>query len=191
MEIPHLFMKDNIINKEQHSLDLNNLRLIHLAFFIAFAIAIYVVESFIPKPFPFMKLGLANVVVLLLMVSGNTRYAFLVVIGKTITGGFLSGLLLSPTTLLSLCGSVTSLCVMTLFLRSKINFSIIGLSILGAVSHNLVQIVVVRFILIKENTIFYLTPLLIIMGIVTGIVIGFIAKLFLDRLNGNYKTESS
>ncbi len=184
-------MKDNKLNKEHYKLDLTDLRLIHLAFFTAFAIAIYVVESFVPKPFPFMKLGLANVVVLLLLVSGNFRYAFLVVIGKTIAGGFLSGLLLSPTTLLSLSGSVASLCVMTLFMRSKINFSIIGLSILGAVSHNLIQIVVVRFILIKENTIFYLTPLLIIMGIVTGIVIGYIAKLFLDRLNGNYKTKSS
>ena len=61
----------------------------------------------------------------------------------------------------------------------------IGISILGAVTHNFAQIAVVRLILIKENTIFYLTPLLIIMGIVTGIIIGYIAKLFMDRINGD------
>jgi len=110
MGIPHLFMKDKKLIKEHHKLDLTDLRLIHLAFFIAFAITIYVVESFIPKPFPFMKLGLANIVVLILLISGNLRYAFLVVIGKTIVGGFFSGLLLSPTTLLSLSGSDLFLC---------------------------------------------------------------------------------
>ena len=177
-------MKDKIILKEQHPIDLSNLRLIHLAFFTAFAITIYVVESFIPKPFPFMKLGLANIVVLLLLVSGNMRYAFIVIIGKTVAGGFFSGLFLSPTTLLSISGSICSLCVMTIAIKSKVHFSIIGISIVGAVAHNLAQIAVVRLILIKENTIFYLTPLLIIMGIVTGIIIGYIAKLFLDRING-------
>ena len=178
-------MKDKIIQKGQPALDLSNLRLIHLAFFTAFAIAIYVVESFIPKPFPFMKLGLANIVVLLLLVSGNVRYALIVIIGKTVAGGFFTGLFLSPTTLLSLSGSLCSLCVMMLFLKSRVRFSIIGISISGAVTHNLAQIAVVRLILIKENTIFYLTPLLIIMGIVTGIIIGYIAKLFMDRINGD------
>ncbi|MDP8201589.1 MAG: Gx transporter family protein [Candidatus Tenebribacter burtonii] len=176
-------MKNEIISEEQHKLDLSNLRLIHLAFFTAFAITIYVVESFIPKPFPFMKLGLANIVVLLLLVSGNVHYALIVIIGKTIAGGFFSGLFLSPTTLLSISGSLCSFGIMMLFIKSKIRFSMIGISILGAISHNLAQIVIIRLILIKENTIFYLTPLLIFMGIVTGIIIGYIAKLFMDRIN--------
>ncbi len=178
-------MKETIIPKEQQTIDLSNLRLIHLAFFTAFAISIYVVESFLPKPFPFMKLGLANIVVLLLLVSGNVRYALIVIIGKTVAGGFLSGLFLSPTTLLSISGSLCSLVIMTIFIKSKVRFSLIGISILGAVAHNLAQIAIVRLILIKENTIFYLTPLLIIMGIVTGIIIGYIAKLFMDRINGD------
>jgi len=183
-------MKDKIIPEKQQSIDLSNLRLIHLAFFTAFAITIYVVESFIPKPFPFLKLGLANIVVLLLLVSGNFRYALVVIIGKTVAGGFISGLFLSPTTLLSISGSLCSLCVMAIVLKSKARFSLLGISILGAVTHNLVQIVVVRLILIKENTIFYLTPLLIFMGIATGILIGYIAKLILNRINGDYEKRS-
>lgn len=183
-------MKDKVISQEQPVIDLANLRSIHLAFFTAFAIAIYIVESYIPKPLPFIRLGLANIVVLLLLFSGNWRYALLVIIGKTFVGGFFSGLFLSPTTLLSISGSLCSFGIMIIFLKSNIGFSMIGISILGAVTHNLVQMVVVRLLLIKGNAIFYLTPLLILMGIVTGIIIGYIAKLFQDRIKRDYEKRS-
>lgn len=188
--IPLLFMKDKKSAAGHHKIDLEDLRLIHLAFFTAFAITIYVLESFIPKPFPFMKLGLTNIVVLLLMFSGNLRYAFLVIIGKTLIGGFFSGMLFSPTTLLSISGSVCSFLVMMIFIKSKLGFSIIGISVLGAVTHNLVQLTVVRFLLIRQSAIFYLTPLLILLGIVTGIIIGFIAGSFQNRLKRDYEKRS-
>jgi len=190
MGIPLLFMKDIKNSENQPVIDLANLRLIHLAFFTAFAITIYVVESFLPKPFPFMKLGLANIVVLLLLFSGNIKYAFLVIIGKTFIGGFLSGMFLSPTTLLSISGSLCSFFVMLIFIKSKFGFSIIGISIIGAVTHNLVQLIVVRSLLIKQSAIFYLTPLLILLGIVTGIIIGFIARSFQNRLKRNYEKRN-
>ncbi|MCF7858591.1 MAG: Gx transporter family protein [Candidatus Cloacimonetes bacterium] len=175
----------------KNNFDFSNLRLIHLAFFTALAIALYVVESFIPRPFPFIKLGLANLVVLLLLVNDYRRFALIVILGKTVIGGFFSGLLFSPTTLLSLGGSLISFCVMVFIIKSRIPFSIIGISVLGAVSHNITQIVIVRFVLIKENTIFCLTPLLIILGIVTGIIIGYLAKIFMGRLNGEHEKRSS
>ncbi len=149
-----------------------------LAFYTAFAVTIYIVENFIPKPFPFMKLGLANVVILMLLHMRNFKFAIIVGLSKTFIGGFISGTLLSPTTLLSFSGSVLSLIIMILFIKSRINFSLIGISILGAISHNFAQIIVVRLILIKENSIFYLTPLLIILGIVTGIITGYLAIVF-------------
>ncbi|HHE37284.1 MAG TPA: Gx transporter family protein [Candidatus Cloacimonetes bacterium] len=153
-----------------------------LAFFTAFAITIYVVENFIPKPLPFMKFGLANIVILILLFVYNFKNAFIVAVSKTLIGGFFSGTLLSPTTILSLSGSICSLLVMFLFLKTKINFSIIGISILGAVFHNLAQISIVRFLLIKEDSIFYLAPILILMGIITGIITGFLAHLFINRI---------
>ncbi len=71
---------------------------------------------------------------------------------------------------------------MFLTIRSHFGFSIIGISIIGAVAHNLTQIVVVRILLIRENSIFYLTPILVIMGIVTGIVTGYLTYLIKDSL---------
>jgi len=154
----------------------------YLAIYTAFAITIFVVETFIPKPFPFLKLGLANIVTLLLLSTNNIKEAVLIAYCKTIIGGFATGTLFSPTTVLSLSGTSLSLLIMILLLKSKFNFSILGLSIAGAVCHNFGQIAAVRFILIKENSIFYLTPLLIVTGIVTGIITGYIAFLVIKEL---------
>ena len=165
----------------QMNLSSNN-KIIKLAFFTAFAVTVYVLESFIPKPLPFMRLGLANIVILLLLFSDDYSSAFIVAISKTIIGGFFSGAIFSPSTILSISGSIVALSLMILFIRSKFGFSIIGISIIGAVSHNLTQILVVRFLLIKENSIFYLTPVLVIMGIVTGIIIGYLTYLIKDKI---------
>ena len=157
--------------------------LLYLAFFTAFAVTAYILESFVPKPLPFMKLGLSNVVILALLITENIKPALIVALAKTFIGGLLTGMLIGPTTLLSLTGTFTALAFMILFLRLPVNFSIIGISIIGAVTHNFGQIIIVRLVLIKENSIFYLTPVLILMGIVTGIITGYIAKIFVDKMN--------
>jgi uncharacterized membrane protein len=156
-----------------------------LAFFTACAVTVYLLESFIPKPLPFMKLGLSNVVILVLLMAGNHRSAFLVALAKTLIGGIFSGTLISPTTLLSSGGTILAFLIMILLIRIPIRFSILGISIAGAVGHNFAQICLVRLFLIKENSIFYLTPLLILMGIVTGIITGYLAKMFLDKLDSS------
>ena len=177
-------VRKRILENPKLQIELNNtenFRLIHLAFFTALAISIYVLENLLPRPFPFMKIGLSNVVVLILLIKWNFRSALVVAVAKTFIGGFFTGTVLSPTTLFSFGGSIVALIVMLVFIRSKIAFSVIGLSIAGAVAHLLTQLVIVRLMLIKENSIFYLTPLMILMGIVTGMVTGFLAKKIMDR----------
>lgn len=148
---------------------------LELAFFTALAVAVYVLESYLPKPLPFLRIGLANVVVLVVLVTRGFSPALVVTLGKTLVGGLFSGLLLSPTTLLSLSGSLTALVVMYLILQTGLGFSLIGISIAGATSHNLIQLILIRFILIREDSIFYLIPVMIVMGIITGIITGFLA----------------
>jgi len=155
-------------------------KILRLAFFTAFAVSVYVLESFIPKPLPFLRLGLSNIVILILLYYREYKSAFIVAFSKTIIGGFFSGALISPATLLSLSGTTVSLVAMLLVLKMELKFSLIGLSILGAALHNLTQIVVVRLLLIRHDTIFYLTPLLIISGIATGIITGYLAYLLKD-----------
>jgi heptaprenyl diphosphate synthase len=157
-------------------LSLNKLNPItRLAFFTAFAVTIFAAESLIPKPLPFMKLGLANIVVIFILINFGFRDALIVTVTKSVIGGFVAGIIFTPTMIMSFGGSLSSVLMMYMLLNSRIKFSIIGISIIGAVSHNITQLVIVRFLLIKESSVFYLTPILIIMGVVTGIVTGYIA----------------
>ncbi|MCF7912662.1 MAG: Gx transporter family protein [Candidatus Cloacimonetes bacterium] len=148
-----------------------------LAFFTAFAITIYIVENLIPKPLPFLKLGLANVIVLLLLWKGNYLAAMIVLISKSILGGLFSGLLLSPMTVISLGASFTAFILMGLALRSKLGFSILGVSIIGATAHNIMQLVIVNWLLVHSTAVWKLLPLMILLGLVTGLITGYLAYL--------------
>jgi len=68
---------------------------------------------------------------------------------------------------------------MMIFFSQKIfSFSILGISVIGAVSHNLTQLVIVRFLIIKSNSIFHLVPFLILFGIIGGMIIGYLGYYF-------------
>ncbi len=173
---------------KQKQIDFRNLTIVQLAFITAFALTLYVLESFIPKPFPFMKLGLSNIVLIILLIARNIKASLIIVFSKSIFGGFFTGTIFTPTTLLSLSGSILAFLVMLFFISSKLSFSFIGISILGAIAHNFGQLFMVRTVLIKENSVFYLTPLLILMGIITGIITGYIAEKFYEK--GFYEKEN-
>lgn len=164
-------------------------RVVLMAFFTAFAIMIYILESFIPKPMPFLKLGLANIVVLLLLGSGYPWSALIVTVSKTLLGGLLSGTFLSPGTLLSLGGSLTAFLVMSVAIQEFFGFSLIGVSICGAVAHNLGQLIVARMIVIKQDSIFCLTPFMILVGIATGIMIGLMTIVFRKAIEKKVSNE--
>jgi heptaprenyl diphosphate synthase len=155
--------------------------LINLAWLTALATAIFFLENLIPKPLPFLKLGLANIIVLILLISNNWRSALIVAFAKIFFGNLISGTFFSITTILSFSGTFFSLLIMTLLIKFPLKFSVLGISVGGAVGHNIGQILVVRILLIKNETIFYLTPVLIVMGIATGLITGYLAKIFIDN----------
>jgi len=176
-------MKRSVINDSLNIKKMNSDRkIIVTALFTAAAASIFILESFIPKPLPFMKIGLANIIPLLLILNRNYKEAFMVIIAKIFLGGLVLGTLISPTTLLSFAGGILAFIIMILFFILPLNFSVIGISIAGAVSHNLGQLIVLRLFLVKESEIFYLTPLLIILGMITGTITGYIAHLLITKI---------
>jgi len=148
-----------------------------LAFFTAFAITIYVLETLIPKPLPFLKLGLANVVVLLLLWKENHLAAFIVIISKSILGGIFTATLISPMTLISLGASLSAFTAMFLAIKLKSGLSLPGTSILGATIHNLAQLAIVNWLLLHSNAAMKLLPLMLILGLVTGLITGYLATI--------------
>ena len=149
---------------------MNTRKTAYLGLFAALAIIFGYVETLLPVfvGIPGIKLGLANLSVLFILYSYSYREAAVVSFVRILIIGFLFGSLFSI--LYSLAGAALSLTVMTL-LKKKTDFSMLGISVAGGVSHNIGQLIVAM--LIVENTsLIYYAPALLISGIVTGLLIG-------------------
>ena len=75
-----------------------------------------------------------------------------------------------------------SLLVMVIARKTKL-FSITGVSVLGAVFHNIGQIIVAA-IVVENSSLFYYLPVLLVSGVVFGVVIGMVGAVLVKRLSG-------
>ena len=140
--------------------------------------------SYVEVLFPFnagipgVKLGLANLVPLIILYRLDARYAF----AANLIRGILAGLLFSGlfAALYSLAGSFTSFLVMYLLKKARL-FSVIGVSTAGGVFHNLGQLTVAMLAVSGPQLIHYM-PVLIISGMIAGIIVGIGAAILLDRI---------
>lgn len=144
-----------------------------LGFLLALSMILSYIESILPIAIgiPGVKLGLPNMVVVLLLYLYGKREALSVNLLRILLTGFLFGNLYSI--LYALAGALLSFCVMVIVRRIGI-FSIIGVSISGGVSHNIGQILVAMFVVETYAPAFYL-PFLLIAGAVTGFLIGIVS----------------
>lgn len=138
------------------------------------------VESLIPffAGIPGIKLGLANLAVLFVLEKYTWREATLVSMVRIFVIGFLFGNMFSI--LYSLAGALLSLTVMAL-MKWKSGFSILGISVSGGVSHNIGQLIVAALI-VENMSFFYYTPILLISGTITGLLIGILTREVLKRI---------
>ena len=149
-----------------------------IAMFSAFAIIISYVESFIPSiGIPGVKLGLANIVIVLAIYVLDVRYAIIIDIVRILVIGFLFGNLFSI--FFAFGGAVISILVMFI-LKKFFDFSIITVSIFGGVFHNVGQILVAMIAVGTYNVIYYL-PVLMIAGIICGAIVGILARILFER----------
>ena len=159
---------------------MNQKKIAYLGLFAAVAIIFGYVESLIPffAGIPGIKLGLANLAVLFILETYSWKEAALVSVVRIFVIGFLFGNLFSI--LYSLAGAALSLTVMTL-IKKKSNFSILGVSVAGGVSHNVGQLIVAA-VIVENTSLLYYAPALLISGVVTGLVIGMLTREVLRRI---------
>lgn len=149
--------------------------------FTALALIFSYVETLIPihLGIPGIKLGLANLMVLIVLYKMGTKEAYILAVVRVLLAGFLFGNLFSI--LYSLSGGMLSLTIMWL-LKKADKFSVIGISMTGGVCHNIGQLIMAGMVLGSFGVISYF-PVLLIAGMVTGILIGIIASEMLKRLH--------
>ena len=159
-----------------------------IAFLVSCASALQIAESLIPSPLPGVRLGLANMVALVALTRMGFRAALEITLLRTVVSSFILGTFLSPAFFLSVSGGLVSTAVMGAWLAlsaSSVRFrmSMIGLSLWGAVTHNLVQIVLVYAFLVKHASVFLMAPWLGISSVVTGWITGLVAVKVCHRLD--------
>lgn len=147
---------------------------------IAIAMVLGFLERLIPMPIPVpgVKLGLANIVTVLVLYGFGTKEAFSISVFRII----LAGLLFSGISgmMYSMAGGILSFLLMLTAKRSGL-FSIVGVSVIGGVFHNFGQLALAAVTVENAGLFFYL-PYLVISGEITGLIIGIIVSHTLKHL---------
>lgn len=157
-------------------------KLVFLSILVAQALVLYVIEGMIPVPFitPGAKLGLSNLITLMALYILDFKDVLLILIVRvllsTLIGGSLSSLFYS------IAGGIFSLLAMYFIKRlGGEKVSIVGVSIIGAVFHNIGQVIVAGLIIQNAMIVTYL-PVLLVAGVGTGIFVGITGRYLLVYL---------
>lgn len=147
-----------------------------VARYAAAAIVLAVAESALPTPLPGVKPGLANIVVLLVLVRGGWRDAAWVSLLRVVAGSLFLGQFLAPGFFLSLAGALASLAALGLASRLPAAwFGPVTASVLAAFAHIGGQLLLARAWLVPHDGVFYLVPAFAAMALLFGTVNGLIA----------------
>ncbi|OGF44461.1 MAG: hypothetical protein A2231_10540 [Candidatus Firestonebacteria bacterium RIFOXYA2_FULL_40_8] len=156
------------------------------AMLVACASVLQIAEFLLPSPLPGVKLGLANIVTLVVLSELGFKAALEVAILRTVVSSLIVGTFLSPTFLMSLSGAFVSTLVMGSIYKI---FGLISVSVIGSVTHIAVQMLLVYLLLIKNTAVFLMLPWLGLSAVIMGWLTGLIAIQVINKLRSG-ETES-
>lgn len=152
----------------------------YLGLCLALALICSYVEALIPFSIgiPGVRLGLTNIVIVGVLYLSNWRDALFVSVSRVLLAGFFFGSLYSI--LYSFAGALLSLFVMAIIKKTE-KLHLISVSAAGGVAHNVGQFLVAALVVENYRILYYL-PVLFLVGMVTGVLIGVAAASVLKRL---------
>ena len=155
-------------------------RIAFLGLFVALAFVLSYIEFMLPLSIgiPGAKIGIANLAVMVTLYTVGEKNAIALSIIRVILVGLTFGNI--SMMMYSLAGAALSLFAMLLARRIG-KLSMTGVSVLGGVFHNVGQIIVAMLVL-ETKSLFYYLPFLIIVGTITGVVIGIVSSLITARV---------
>ncbi len=157
-------------------------RYVLLAMMLACSLLLRAVEFMLPTAVfiaPGLKLGLANIITVVMLYKFKTSETLTIVVMRVLLGSVLGGGLSGF--LYSIVGALLSFIVMFLFKNLKfLPLSVIGVSIIGAVFFNVGQLIVAS-IMIENATIFVYLAVMGAASIVTGLFVGLVSKKLIEN----------
>jgi heptaprenyl diphosphate synthase len=164
----------------------------YLSLLISLGVVLHVMENWfgVFSVIPGGKLGLANVVALVALTQFGAREGLWVTVFRSLIGGLLAGTFPGVGFLMGFLGAVAGVVAMALLVkwRSK-TFSLIGISIMGAMTNNLAQLLVF-YLVVGHLSIFVYLPYLILFAVFAGLVVGLLALMVQGALQKVEKSMS-
>lgn len=158
-------------------------RIAFIALWSAIGVVLAGIDHLIPKPLPWIKLGLANGAALVVLFTYGWKSAFTVNVTRVFITGLLLGTWASPAFILSLSGAVSSVAVMSITMMLLPRYlGPVGISTIGAWTHMLTQFIVVSLIITRHAGIFLVAGPSMIAAIISGILTGILCTLILNKI---------
>ena len=165
-------------------------RLVLISMLSACGLVFFVFESFLPIP-PWFRPGLGNVATILALMIFGFEDACKVTVLRIVLGALVLGRLFTPVFLMAFSGGLASVIIMSVVMKytGKL-FGTVGISILGAVAHNMAQLLVAYLLFIKSVEMFIFIPMFLITGIFTGTLTGLVAAMVYENAVKNFGIET-
>ncbi|MBI3592219.1 MAG: Gx transporter family protein [Nitrospirae bacterium] len=149
-----------------------------IALLSSYALALHGFEMLIPSPVPWLRLGLSNIVTLITLYLYGMKPALMVTMIRVLLGSLLLGTFLGPAFFLSLSGGLAGTLSMGIVSAAFPRlFSLLGLSLIGALSHNIAQLFFAYLLFVQRiEAVLVVAPVLIAAGTLTGAVNGIVSR---------------
>ena len=161
---------------------------IYLIALVLLGLYLSLVENIIPKPFPWMKIGLSNIAILIALEKFNSKMAIQAILLRVFIQALMLGTLLTPNFIISFSAGLISTLFMIFLYKFRKYLSLVSISCISAFTHNVLQLIVVYFLMFRNislnsKSIIVFIVVFLFLGVVMGLITGIIAtRLNLKRI---------
>jgi len=162
---------------------MNTKKMVKLSLMVSLAVVLSLLENqFMLPSLPWLRIGLANIITLLALMTYGISSAIAVSCIRSLLAGIFGNFVML---IFSFPSALISSFAMGIFYYiSHEKLSIIGISVIGALIHNITQLLIAYFVLrITIRSLLFILPFLIISALIAGIITGFMARYIYKRVN--------
>lgn len=156
-------------------------RIYDIIFFAFISSFIAALENMFPRPIPYFRIGFSFIIIIIVLDSFKLREMILLILIKNLSVAIAFAYIFTPPFYLGLCGGIVSVIIMKFMRVFKNTFSFFGISLAGALTSNLSQAFLSKYLFHLPDMKFLVVPVLVL-SLITGSVVGIIT-IFLIKDN--------
>jgi heptaprenyl diphosphate synthase len=159
-------------------------RIARLGLLLGVGLVLHAVEALVPTPFPFVRVGLANIATLVALFSLGFADALLITALRVLVASLITGTFLGPSFTMSASGAIVAVLGMGAAARyATPPLSAVGVSVTGAALHNVAQLAALGALYTGAGPAFRLLPAALLLSAASGVITGLVALFVLEKLD--------